>query len=110
MTITPVQRLHLLRLVVAWRIIAQPVGPMHAWWDCIFDVECLLSGGKPMLDEDADWYIQHMREGLLRWNRWRQDKLNDYLASPCAIAIDDWKAAMPAIAEEQRRWRNQSGE
>jgi len=43
-------------LVRKMREIASPVGPMHAWWDMIFDGETLLKGGRPILNwTEEDW-------------------------------------------------------
>lgn len=38
------------------RAVAQPVGPLHGWWDVIFDAEACLDG-KPMAVELSRWEI-----------------------------------------------------
>lgn len=35
------------------RVVASPVGPMHAWWDAIFDAEAILAG-KPSIVSRAE--------------------------------------------------------
>lgn len=46
------ERRELERRVVHWRSIAQPVGPMHGYWDQIFDGEAALNGRPSILTVD----------------------------------------------------------
>lgn len=50
----------LVEIVWQMRIFAEPIGPMHSWWDSIIDCECVLKGRKPALkiyQEDANRLI-----------------------------------------------------
>jgi len=77
--LTDLERSQLTKLAAAWRRVAAPVGPLHAWWDFIFDAECLLKGRKPMLDETVQWYIQEGRDGLVKWGHWKAEVLDEHL-------------------------------
>lgn len=79
--LTPLQRAQLVHLATAWRRIAQPVGPLHAWWDYIFDVEAILNGGWPMLKETADEFIKDGRDGLVRWGYVTAEQIDAQLAA-----------------------------
>lgn len=37
----------LVEIVYRMRVVAGPVGPMHSWWDSIFDCEYVLAGQEP---------------------------------------------------------------
>ena len=80
-SLTPLQRAQLLTLATAWRVIAQPVGPMHSWWDYIFDVEAMLLGGTPMRGESVEWYIDYGRLELIKGKYWNESALNEYLSN-----------------------------
>lgn len=64
--LTPAQRARLTQLVAAMRAVAAPVGPLHAWWDEIIDIECVLTGRKPQLTMTPDEWIAEAERNLAR--------------------------------------------
>lgn len=46
---TDEQRRRLVEKVKVWRKIAEPVGPLHSLWGCIFDAESLLAGRRSVM-------------------------------------------------------------
>lgn len=48
------QRDALRRRIIAWRAIAEPVGPLHALWDVISDADALLAGRETILPGTPD--------------------------------------------------------
>ena len=40
------------------RKVAAPVGPMHGWWDVIFDVEAFLQGKPVILEKTTEEWIK----------------------------------------------------
>lgn len=74
-TITDLERRQLLGLHNEWEKIAVKVGPLHAWWDYIFDVRCILAGKPPLLSWNAQQYIEEGRDGLIKYGHWKKDLL-----------------------------------
>ena len=62
------QRSRLLELAVQMRLVAEPVGSVHGWWDCIFDLEAIAKGESGMITEwtteryiaEAEYRIAHL--------------------------------------------------
>jgi hypothetical protein len=47
------------KAAIAMRKIAAPIGPMHAYWDVIFDIEAILKGEKSICSRaDCEEIIQ----------------------------------------------------
>lgn len=44
----------LVDIVYRMRVVAEPVGSIHSWWDSIIDCECVLTGKEPSLQEYKD--------------------------------------------------------
>lgn len=63
--ITEHQNEILTRLVRRMRDVAIPVGPQHAWWDLIFDIEAFLSGQETVLKMTADEFIVEAEKYLM---------------------------------------------
>jgi len=61
---TEEQRAELTRLVAELRKVAQPVGPIHSWWDLIFDVEAVLKGRRSILTQTPEKWIADCRTYL----------------------------------------------
>jgi len=66
-TVTSEQRVKLDLLQRAMTAVAAPVGPMHAWWDDIFDIRCLLAGHKTMLVMTPEEWIESAETTLTKW-------------------------------------------
>lgn len=66
-TITSEQRVKLDLLQRAMTTIALPVGPMHAWWDPIFDIGELLAGRKTMVTMTSEGWIEYAESTLTKW-------------------------------------------
>lgn len=60
-----VSRERLVTLRDAMVEVAAAVGPMHAWWDFIFDIDCFLAGKKSfvLVKTESEWI--ELAEGLL---------------------------------------------
>ena len=63
--LTSTQRDAMIRLIDRLRDRAEPIGPLHSFWDLIFDMEAFLRGDKTFLNESADEYIS-IAEGYLK--------------------------------------------
>jgi hypothetical protein len=46
------------------RKIAAPVGPLHSYWDLIFDMESFIDGKETLLNQTADEWIKMAEETL----------------------------------------------
>lgn len=66
---TPEQKERLQFLAMEMRKVAQPVGPMHGWWDDIIDIEAFLAGRKTMLNKTAGEWIAEAEEKFTRAGR-----------------------------------------
>ena len=75
-TIDPVTRAQLIRLSTIWRKRAHKVGPMHAWWDYIFDVESVLKGEQTAVVWTPEQLVTVGREGLIKYAGWTEEKLD----------------------------------
>ncbi len=74
--ITSTQRDLLIDVITRMRIVAEPVGPLHAWWDDIFDCEAIIKGATPQLTEwkgSPDRAITEC-EHCLAEHHWQQAK------------------------------------
>lgn len=56
---TPEQKTKIEDLTRRMRSIAAPVGPMHSWWDVIFDMEAFVKGERTIVTMSADGWIEH---------------------------------------------------
>ena len=62
--ITPEQQAKLRKLIQELRVIAGPVGPLHGFWETIFDLEALLQGQPTFLPMTVDEHIAAAEEQL----------------------------------------------
>lgn len=53
-------------LIAKLRARAAPVGPMHGFWDVIFDLECFRDGKPTILKKSHDEWMAYGRELLSR--------------------------------------------
>ena len=67
--LTEAQREEIRKLRRAMILIASEVGLQHAFWYHISDLEALLAGRKPMLNETPDAYIK-LCQDLLKRRQW----------------------------------------
>jgi len=51
-------------LVIRLRIVAEPIGPLHSWWDVIFDIEEFMKNGNPILDLTETEWIEYANKLL----------------------------------------------
>lgn len=58
------QRERLLFLARELRKIAAPVGPMHSFWDIIFDIEAFIQGQETILIKTAEEWIAYAEKCL----------------------------------------------
>lgn len=56
---TPEARSLLTAQVQRLRAIAEKHGPLHGWWDAIFDIEAVLSGGMAIIDKPPEDWINY---------------------------------------------------
>jgi hypothetical protein len=61
---TATQILEIQDLTRRMRTVAQAVGPMHSYWDQIFDMECFMRGRKMLVPMTADEIIRAARRTL----------------------------------------------
>ena len=59
------QKNRLLELVKQLRAIAQPIGPLHSFWDVIFDIESFIEGKETLIQKTAEEWIVYA-ENILR--------------------------------------------
>jgi hypothetical protein len=52
------QRARIKTLRDEMRKIAEPIGPVFFWWDCIFDLEVLLDDKETLLKQSVDEFIE----------------------------------------------------
>jgi hypothetical protein len=56
---TQEQKAKIEELTKRMRAVAAPVGPMHSWWDVIFDMEAFVKGEKTIVIMTADKWIEY---------------------------------------------------
>lgn len=60
------QRQRLEFLKEEMRKVAEPIGPLHSWWEVIFDIEDILNNKEPFVTgKDAEWWIMEARSCFL---------------------------------------------
>jgi hypothetical protein len=64
---TTEQRLKLTLLEREMTRIAAPVGPMHGWWDPIFDIRAVLGGEQPLVEMSVEERVTDAELSLERW-------------------------------------------
>lgn len=58
------QKERMRELITQLRQVASQVGPLHAYWDGISDMESFLSGARPMLHMSAGEWIEYAEKCL----------------------------------------------
>jgi hypothetical protein len=53
------------RLVNELRQRAQAVGPLHAYWDIIFDIEAFLDGRPTIISKSAEEWVEYVKQMLI---------------------------------------------
>jgi hypothetical protein len=66
--VTPTQRDELLLLTERLRVRAVSAGPLHSFWDLIFDIEGFLAGKPTLLQHSAEDWITLAADLLARHN------------------------------------------
>lgn len=64
--LTAEQRTHIQQLIAAMRTIAEPVGPLHGFWEWIFELDALARGVPRMLDSTETETIAQAEAALKR--------------------------------------------
>ena len=67
--LTGEQKRRLETLVTEMRKVAAPIGPLHSWWDLIFDIEASLSDNRMLIAMEADELIAEAESYFIRTNR-----------------------------------------
>lgn len=58
------QETELLEIIRELRKHAAPVGPLHSFWDVIFDMEASLSGERAIINKSVPAWVRYGRELL----------------------------------------------
>lgn len=57
-------------LINKMRKIACETGPLHCYWDIIFDMECLLKGRATILRYNLEQYVDYAKKTLAKDGHW----------------------------------------
>jgi len=63
------QRDRLVFLVKKMRETASKIGPMHSWWDTIFDIEAFLESERTILNKSVEEWISYSENLLNKKNK-----------------------------------------